>query len=114
MESDPSAPLSFRAAFGIGLLHGTGAETPTQVVLFATAASAGSTGGAAAVLGAFIVGLVAADGAVALLWVGGRLASLRVPRAQLGLGVLTGLASVGVGCTFILQKSALLPSLFGG
>ncbi|GAC1339752.1 MAG: hypothetical protein NVSMB29_07570 [Candidatus Dormibacteria bacterium] len=113
-EWDSASPVNRRAAFGIGILHGTGAETPTQVVLFATATTARSTGTAAAVLLAFVAGLVASDGAVALLWVGGRLASVRIPGAQLGLGVLAGLASVGVGVTFILEKSAALPSLFGG
>jgi high-affinity nickel-transport protein len=112
--SDAPAPLSRRTAFGIGILHGTGAETPTQVVLFASAAAAGSAGGAGLVLLAFVAGLVVSDVGVALLWLGGRLASIRLPGAQLALGIVTGLASVGVGVTFIVAKSAALPALFGG
>jgi hypothetical protein len=108
------AGVSRRAAFGIGVLHGTGAETPTQVVLFASAAAAGSAGGALVVLVAFVAGLVAADLGVALLWLGGRLGSARVPFGHVALGILTGLASIGVGCAFILEKSAALPSLLGG
>jgi hypothetical protein len=58
--------------------------------------------------------LVASDLGVALVWLSGRLGSTRVPFGQAALGVLTGLASIGVGTAFVLQKSAVLPSLFGG
>jgi high-affinity nickel permease len=54
-----------RGAFLVGLLHGTGAETPTQIVLFASAGASGSTGAAALVLGAFVAGLVVTDLGVA-------------------------------------------------
>lgn len=110
----PRDGISPRAAFGIGVLHGTGAETPTQVVLFGAAATAGTTGGALLVLVAFVVGLITSDLGVALVWLSGRLGSTRIPFGQAALGVLTGLASIGVGTAFVLQKSAVLPSLFGG
>lgn len=110
----PGDGVSTRAAFAIGVLHGTGAETPTQVVLFASAAAAGSTTGALIVLVAFVSGLVASDLGVALVWLSGRLGSSRVPFGQVALGILTGAASIGVGSAFILEKSGALPSLLGG
>ena len=110
----PGDGISTRAAFAIGVLHGTGAETPTQVVLFASAAAVGSTAGALMVLLAFVAGLVASDLGVALVWLTGRLASAPLPFGQVALGVLTGAASIGVGAAFVLEKSAALPSLFGG
>jgi high-affinity nickel permease len=110
----PGEILSTRVAFAIGVLHGTGAETPTQVVLFASAAAAGSTAGALVVLVAFVTGLVVSDLGVAFVWLSGRLGSARVPFGQLALGIVTGLASIGVGAAFILEKSATLPSLLGG
>jgi high-affinity nickel-transport protein len=106
--------VSRPAAFAIGVLHGTGAETPTQVVLFATAATAGSTAGAALILVAFVAGLVLADLGVALVWLTGRVGSLRIPHGQLLLGLLTAIASICVGSAFVLEKSAALPALFGG
>jgi high-affinity nickel-transport protein len=106
--------ISRRGAFGIGILHGTGAETPTQMVLFGAAATAGSTVGAVIVLVAFVVGLIASDVGVAMLWLTGRLGVVRVPGGPMALGLLTGMASVAVGVTFILQRSSLLPSLLGG
>ena len=54
-----------RGAFLVGLLHGTGAETPTQIALFAAAGASGSAPTAAVVLGAFVAGLVVADLGVA-------------------------------------------------
>ncbi len=110
----PGDGISTRIAFAVGVLHGTGAETPTQLVLFASAAAAGSTTGALIVLLAFVGGLVTSDLGVALVWLSGRLGSVRLPFGQLTLGVVTGVASIGVGCAFILEKSAALPSLLGG
>ena len=106
--------ISHRAAFGIGVLHGTGAETPTQVVLFASAASAGSPAGALVVLLAFVGGLVAVDVAVAVVWLTGRVGSARLPFGHVVLGIVTGVASIAVGSAFIAEKSAVLPSLLGG
>jgi high-affinity nickel permease len=108
--------LSLRAAMGVGILHGTGAETPTQVVLFATAAAAGSSDAAALVLLAFVVGLIASDLAVALLWLSGRVGTLklRVPGGQLALGLLTSISSLVVGLLFLFERSEMLPVLFGG
>ena len=113
-DAASAGPLSRRAAFGIGVLHGTGAETPTQVVLFASAAAAGTAAGALVVLGAFVAGLIASDLAVALVWLSGRLALDRAPLGRMALGVATGLASIGVGTAFILERSAALPALLGG
>ena len=110
----PGDAISPRAAFGIGILHGTGAETPTQVVLFGSAAATGSITGVMVVLVAFVVGLVCSDLTVALVWLSGRMGSVRVPYGQAALGILTGLASIGVGVVFIVQKSGVLPSLVGG
>jgi high-affinity nickel-transport protein len=99
---------------GVGVLHGTGAETPTQVVLFASAAAAVSSDAAALVLLAFVVGLIASDLAVALLWLSGRVGTLRVPGGQLALGLLTSTSSLVVGLLFLFERSEMLPVLLGG
>lgn len=109
-----TANLSNRTAFSVGVLHGTGAETPTQVVLFASAGASGSSATAALILGAFIAGLLVSDAMVAFFWLSGRFAGTRIPRLQLGLGLMTGLASVSVGVLFVAGMSAMLPVLFGG
>ncbi len=109
-----NTPLSLRAAASVGVLHGTGAETPSQVVLFATAAAAGSSDAAALVLTAFVVGLIVSDLAVALLWLSGRIGTIRLPGGQLGLGLVTGVSSLVVGLLFLADRAGMLPVLFGG
>lgn len=102
-----------RGAFVVGLLHGTGAETPTQVVLFASAGAAGSAASAAVVLGAFVAGLVLADLGVAAAWLSGLLGSRRAPSVQIGLGVVTGVGSVTLGLLILAGYSSVVPSLGG-
>jgi high-affinity nickel permease len=103
-----------RGAFVVGLLHGTGAATPTQLVLFATAAAAGSLGLAAVVLGAFVVGLTLADLGIAGVWVSGLVGARRSPRFQLSLGGLTAVASLGLGLLILGGQGDLLPALGDG
>jgi hypothetical protein len=100
-----------RGAFTVGLLHGTGAETPTQVVLFASAGASGSAGTAAVVLGAFVAGLVVADLAIAGTWVSGLLGARRSPRVQIGLGAVTGFASLALGMLILTGYSGIVPPL---
>lgn len=100
-----------RGAFLVGLVHGTGAETPTQVVLFASAGASGSAGTAALVLGAFVAGLVVADMLVAGTWVSGLLGARRTPRVQVALGIVTGLASVTLGMLVLTGYSTAVPPL---
>jgi hypothetical protein len=106
--------LGPRSAFAVGVLHGTGAETPTQVVLFASAGAAGSAAGGALILAAFLAGLILSDLGIAAMWLTGLVGASRVPAVQLGLGLLTGASSLAVGALFLTDHSAVLPALFGG
>ncbi len=102
-----------RGAFLVGLLHGTGAETPTQVVLFASAGASGSTASAALILAAFVAGLVLADLGIAAAWLSGVLGSRRSPRVQIGLGALTGVASLTLGLLILTGYSGIVPPIAG-
>jgi cytochrome c biogenesis protein CcdA len=111
VAEDAFADVDRRGAFVVGLLHGTGASTPTQVVLFATTAAAGSTADAALVLAAFVLGLVVTDLAIAAVWVSGLVGARRAPRVQIGLGVVTGLASLTLGALILTGYSDVVPPL---
>ena len=100
-----------RGAFLAGLLHGTGAETPTQVALFAAAGASGSTAAAALVLGAFVLGLVVADLGIAAAWLSGVLGSRRSPRVQIALGAVTRLASMTLGVLILTGHGEAVPAL---
>lgn len=98
-------------ALGIGLRHGTGAETPTQVVLFASAGASGSAAEAVLILGAFVAGLVLTDLAIAGAWVSGLLGARRAPRVQITLGLVTGVASLVLRAPILTGYSGIVPPL---
>ncbi len=100
-----------RGAFLVGLLHGTGAETPTQIALFAAAGASGSAASAALILGAFVAGLVLADLGIAAAWLSGILGSRRAPKVQIGLGIVTGVASLALGLLILTGYSDVVPPL---
>ncbi len=102
-----------RGAFLVGLLHGTGAETPTQIALFAAAGASGSAATAAVVLGAFVAGLVLTDLGVAAAWLSGVLGSRRAPRVQIALGAVTGIASLSLGVLILTGHGGVVPPITG-
>jgi high-affinity nickel-transport protein len=137
------APQVFKDGYGtsstflVGVIHGLGAETPTQILLFLMAANLGGT--AAGLLGLlmFIVGLVVMNtlmcGVAAglfsadkvLRWLSsagsqnpfsralGSVVSAVRPHALGGLTLLTSAYSIVVGAIFLLGSAGKLPSLTG-
>ncbi len=101
-------------SFGVGMLHGVGAETPTQVVTFLAASQAGGIGAGVAVLVIFLVGLFIANGIISWLFAYGFTAVGRRQRVQMVLGGVTAVASLVVGVLFALGKDAVLPAFFAG
>ena len=55
-----------RSAFGVGMIHGIGAETPTQVLIFLAAAGAGGKLVGLTLLGCFLVGLLTSNTLIGL------------------------------------------------
>jgi hypothetical protein len=101
-------------AFGVGMIHGVGAETPTQLLIFLTAAGAGGPLVGVIVLLTFIVGLLASN---SLITIGSAVGFLRASgnfKIYATVAVLTGAFSLVIGTIFLLGKTTLLPALFGG
>ncbi|MDP9328520.1 MAG: hypothetical protein M3P10_09950 [Actinomycetota bacterium] len=101
-------------AFGVGMIHGVGAETPTQLLIFLTAAGAGGRLAGELVLATFITGLLVSN---TLITVGSAVGFLRASRnwtVYLIVALLTALFSTVIGTLFLLGKETLLPGLFGG
>jgi len=103
-----------KSCFVLGLLHGAGAETPTQVVLFATAAGVGGAGTGALVLLLFVLGLLICNSLMSLLASLGFRSARHHAIFSISLGVLTGVFSSIVGVLFLRGQSALLPAILGG
>lgn len=100
-----------RTAFGVGMIHGIGAETGSQALLIAAVGGAADQGLGIAMLLAFTIGLVISNSLVALLSATGYVASARARPFYLAVGVLTGVFSLGIGALFALGLGAELPDL---
>lgn len=98
----------------VGALHGVGAETPTQVLVFLAAAGAGGPEAGVAVLSVFLLGLFIANTAITLGSAFGFLSATRHPRVYLGIGAVTAVVSLTVGALFLAGRESALPILLGG
>lgn len=114
LPDDPFPGYGRRTAFGIGALHGVGAETPTQVVLFVTAAGVAGAAGGVAMLVAFVVGLVTTNTVIAVASTFGFLHAERHGRVYLAVALFTGVASLVLGLLFLFGRDSTLPAFFGG
>lgn len=100
-----------RASYGIGMIHGVGAETASQVLLIvALGGAAGRDLGVPMTL-TFILGLVLANTVVVGVSASGFSGMGNRPRAGAGFGGVVGIASIAVGTVFILGLEAGLPDL---
>jgi len=100
-----------RTAYGIGLIHGIGAETGTQVLIIGTAVGAGSRGMSVATLFAFVAGLLISNSVVTILSTAGFASAGRRNAIYVGAGLLAAVFSLVVGLIFLLQSTDLLPDL---
>jgi high-affinity nickel-transport protein len=98
----------------VGVIHGLGAETPTQILLFLLAANLGGTAAGLLGLAMFIVGLLVmntlmcASTAGLFAWTLGRpTVFLRI------LTLTTSVYSIVVGAIFLFGAADKLPSLTG-
>ena len=99
---------------GIGAIHGIGAETPTQVVVFLAAASAGGVWAGMVVLFVFVLGLIVSNSAITIASVSGFSMASRSQGIQIGFGVFTAVMSIGIGILFLTGYDAILPAFFAG
>ena len=101
-------------SFLVGMLHGVGAETPTQILIFTAAAGAGGRAAGVGVLVAFLVGLVGSNTMITLGSTFGFLQASRNFGVYATVAVLTGAFSLVLGVLFVLGEDSLLPAFFAG
>ena len=109
---DPFAVPGVSTAAGIGVLHGIGAETPTQVIVFLTAAHVAGPAAGLALLVCFIVGIFVSNTVVAVASSYGYLNANRSFPLYAAIGVANAAASLVVGT--IMLSGGTLPTLLGG
>ncbi len=100
-----------RTAFGVGMIHGIGAETGSQALLIAAVGGASGAGLGVPMLLAFCVGLVVANTVIVVVSATGFLAGQIRKPIYITFGVLAGVFSIVVGLTFLLGTDSLLPDL---
>jgi cytochrome c biogenesis protein CcdA len=109
LPDDPFPTYGAGVALGIGMLHGVGFETPTQALVFVTAAGAGSRAVGVLILVCFLAGLLLANTLVAAASTLG----LTGARSRSGLyttaSLLAAAASLTVGLLYVAGKGDLLP-----
>jgi high-affinity nickel-transport protein len=95
----------------IGIVHGLGAETPSQLMIFLLAANLGGISKGFLGLAMFIAGLLVMNTIMTSVAVGLFGASSRLPRFKMLVTALTAIYSLAVGAFFLFGSSGLLPPM---
>lgn len=114
---DVTEDMGTKEAYFIGVIAGFGAETATQILLFATAAGAGTVFLGITAVFAFILGLFAGQLIMILVLLAGYSSIARNKKVYNSIAVVTSVYSLVLGIMFILGQGSLLPDIsliFGG
>lgn len=111
VEPIEMASYGARTAFGVGMIHGIGAETGTQVLFIGAIGGAAGLGLGVPMMFAFILGLLVSNSAIVIITATGFVASQMRQRIYVGVGVLAGVFSIVVGTLFLVQAEGILPDL---
>jgi ABC-type nickel/cobalt efflux system permease component RcnA len=114
LPEDPFTQYGPTTSFIVGMIHGVGAETPTQILLFLSAVGVGGTAAGVAVLASFLVGLLISNSLVALGSTMGYVSASRNFKLYAVVAVVTATFSLILGAMFVLGRGGELPVLLGG
>jgi len=109
MPDDPFPTYGGGVAVSVGMIHGIGFETPTQALVFVTAAGAGSRAAGLLVLACFLVGLLAANTVVAMASTFGLTGATSRARLFTFATLVAAAASLALGLLYMFGKSDVLP-----
>jgi high-affinity nickel permease len=102
-----------RTSFGVGMIHGIGAETGTQVLLIAAVGGASAAGLGIPMLFAFVVGLLISNFVIVVLSSVSFVSSQAREQIYVAIGAVAGLFSLFVGTIFLFGLEGSLPDLGG-
>lgn len=100
-----------KTAFGIGALHGIGAETGSQALLLAAAAGATTPASGSLLLLSFTLGLLLSNALVAAFSTAGFVSSSTKRAVYVVIGAIAAVFSLVVGAFFVAGQGAALPDL---
>jgi high-affinity nickel-transport protein len=113
-EPDEHDGIGRGTAFGVGMIHGVGAETPTQVLLFIAAGQVVQGWAGVLVLIAFILGLLVSNSIITLGAAFGFLSAQKNFTLYATVAVIVGAFSLVIGVLFLFGQESVLPAFFGG
>jgi high-affinity nickel permease len=100
-----------KTSFGVGMIHGIGAETGSQVLLIAAVGGASSAGLGVPMLFAFVVGLLISNFGIVVLSSVSFVSSQARERLYVAIGAVAGVFSLFVGAIFLFGLEGSLPDL---
>ena len=109
LPDDPLPAYGGGVAVGVGAVHGIGFETPTQALVFVTAAGAGSRVAGLLALACFLAGLLAANTVVALASTFGFTGAGSRARLYTVASLVAALASLALGLLYLFGKGDIMP-----
>ncbi len=113
-HDEPFGTYTTRSSVGVGMLHGIGAETPTQVIVFLAAANAGGIAAGITVLIVFVIGLILSNTAITVASSFGFLAATGNRVVYTAMAGFVGVVSLIMGVLFLFGQDSLLPAFFAG
>lgn len=106
----PDAAYGHRTASGIGMLHGVGIESPTQIAIFVASSSVAGVGFGLLLLGAWVLGLIIANAGLALVAGAGVLNAERSFPIYATLATIVSILSIALGTLYLLGLD-ILPAI---
>lgn len=100
-----------KTAFGVGMIHGIGAETGTQVLLIAAVGGAAAAGLGIPMLFAFVLGLLISNFMIVVMTSVGFVASQTRERIYVVVGLVAGLFSLTLGTIYLLSLDGVVPDM---
>ena len=101
VPTDATAGYGGRAAAGIGMLHGVGIESPTQIAIFVTSTAVAGAGFGLVLLGAWVAGLIVANAILAVFAGAGLLNAERSFPIYAALAVVVAASSIIMGGLYV-------------
>lgn len=110
-EAEDARQYGVATSYGIGLIHGIGAETGTQVLIIGTAVGAASTGMSVATLFVFVFGLLISNSFVTIVSAAGFVSAGRRQAIYVAAGAVAAVFSLSLGFLYLASSGGILPDL---
>jgi high-affinity nickel permease len=107
----PPRNFDVRSVFVIGIIHGLGAETPSQLMIFLLAANLGGAALGMLGLGMFLAGLLTMNAVMTASAAGLFGVSRHRPQFLRAVSALTAIYSLAMGIIFLSGHASFLPTL---